>query len=81
MTLTLPTTHATHVRVGAPTDPHAHHRREALALHRSVRRTRRRAHLAKLRSTLRAVTAPFESSVRVPDAEPFAAGSGGRVDL
>ena len=31
--------------------------------------------------TLRAVTAPFESSVRVPDAEPFAAGSGGRVDL
>jgi hypothetical protein len=81
MTLTMSTTHVARVRAGTPTDPHAHHRREALALHRSGRRTRRRAHLAKLRSALRSVTAPFESSVRVPDAEPFAAGSGGRVDL
>lgn len=81
MTLTMSTTHAAHIRAGTPTDPHAHHRREALALHRSRRRTRRRAHLAKLRSTLLAVKAPFESLGPVRDAEPFAAGSGGGVDL
>jgi len=79
--MTMATTHAAHVRAGTHTDPHARHRREALALHRSRRRTRRRAHLAKLRTTLRAVTAPFESSVRVRKAEAFAAGSGGGVDL
>ena len=81
MTLTLSTASVTHARTMTLTDPHAHHRREALALHRSRRRTRRRMRRAMLQTTLRAAAAPLETLSRWRDAAPSAVGSGGRVDL
>lgn len=59
MTLTLSTAYDTHARTQSLTDPHAHHRREAYARHRSRRQTRRRLRLAMLQSTLRNAAAPW----------------------
>jgi hypothetical protein len=64
MTLTMASTHITHVRSQALTDPQAYHRREALALFRSRRRARRRMRTAMLQSALRAAAAPLASSSR-----------------
>jgi hypothetical protein len=80
MTHTLATVQVTHARTRTPTDPHAHHRRAALELHRSRRRARRRARASKLQPAFRAA-ATLASLSWWRDAEPSAAGSGSRVDL
>lgn len=82
--MTLTTSQLVHtglVRTGTHPDPHAHHRREALARHRSRRKAVRRARLSMLQTTLRSATAPLESLIRLRDVAPFASGSGGRADL
>lgn len=82
--MTLTTTQLVHtglVRTGTHLDPHAHHRREALALHRARRKALRRERLSTLRTTVRAAAAPLESLGRLRDVAPFASGSGGRADL
>lgn len=77
MTFTSPS--LIHTSSSTATDLHAHHRREALALHRVRRRARRRRRLTTLLATIRGTAAPFRVQWR--DVEPSAAGSGGRVDL